>query len=330
MQWYEISIETTEEAAEAISYYLHEIGAGGVAMEESHLVHRHRRADHGGWYEVPNNGIGLGDVRILAYFYVAKNSAELNQKIKLINQFMTQLAGWGLNKGMATIDSRTVVEEDWAHAWKKYYKPVEISEKLAIKPSWERYKPQEGQSVIELDPGMAFGTGTHATTVLGLQLLEQYIQPGNRVIDVGTGSGVLAIAAAQFGAEQVLAIDLDPVAVSSAEENIRLNGLETQITVAKSDLLALITGKSHESESVASKLNVQPPVELVVANILADVLISFMADVTQVLVSGGIYIASGITQRKESEVAQALKEHGLIEIARLEQEDWVAIAAKKP
>lgn len=327
MQWHEISIYTTQEASEAISHFLHETGAGGVSIEESSQLHQNRQTELGGWYEIPDNGIPAGEVRVYAYFYTAVDSDEIENIKTQIEQFLNQLNGFGLDKGAAEISSRAVVEDDWAHAWKKYYKPLEISDKLAIKPTWETYEAKPDQKVIELDPGMAFGTGTHATTVLCLKLLEQHIQSGDQVIDVGTGSGILSIAAAHLGAEKVLAIDLDPVAVSSATENIKLNGLEDRIDVKESDLLAVL--KQGDAMDAVSADAIQLPVQIVVANILADILLSFMDDVVQVLAPSGTYIASGIIQSKAEEVEEAMKTRGLKIVGRLEEEDWVAIAAQK-
>lgn len=160
--------------------------------------------------------------------------AEIEPRIK-------ELADYGIDAGKAEITVKQVDEDSWATAWKQYFKPLRVSETLTIKPSWEEYTPESAaEKLIEIDPGMAFGTGTHPTTSLCLRTLEKYVQGGEEVIDVGTGSGILAIGAMKFGAKHVLALDLDPVAVTSARENSTLNGLSDHITVYESDLLSIL------------------------------------------------------------------------------------------
>jgi ribosomal protein L11 methyltransferase len=229
-----------------------------------------------------------------------------------------------------------VDEEDWANAWKQYFKPIRVSERLTIKPTWEDYAPQPEELVIELDPGMAFGTGTHATTSLCLKTLEKVIRPGDDVIDVGTGSGVLAIAAAKLGARHVLALDLDPVAVSSATENARLNGLESRITVKHSDLLQVLRESGADPDSGMNEagvseagLNVRIPVQVVVANILAEIILLFIDDVHQVLETGGHYIVSGIIKSKEEAIEQALQAAKFAIVERSYDQDWVVFVARK-
>lgn len=321
MVWHEITIYTREEAVEMISNFLHEMGAGGVAIEESGSLERKRDTSLGQWYEKPLNDIPEGDAVISGYF--ANAADRLENMIELLNSRIQELPEFSIDIGEASIKVKEVREEDWANEWKQYYKPVRISERITIKPTWEAYEPTEDECVIDLDPGMAFGTGTHATTALCLRTIEQSIKPGSDVIDVGTGSGILAIAAAKLGARHVLAIDLDPVAVSSASENTAINELESNITIIQSDLLQVLN-QGHSPE-----LGVKIPVQAVVANILAEIIMTFVDDVFQVLETGGIYIASGIITRKEAEVVQTLKQAGFTIENRFQEEDWVALVARK-
>ncbi|MNE47977.1 Ribosomal protein L11 methyltransferase [compost metagenome] len=227
-----------------------------------------------------------------------------------------------------------------------------MSDRLTIKPTWEEYTPASpDEKIIEIDPGMAFGTGTHPTTALCLRALEKHISGGEEVIDVGTGSGILAVGAVLLGAGNVLALDLDPVAVESARENVELNRLQASVTVKESDLLSLLGGEgaadtaagdmwpsarpgytgtsAEEEQSAEAGLGVTLPVKLIVANILAEILVLFTDDVFRALQPGGIYITSGIYKDKEGLVSQALEASGfeIIEITR--EEDWVAITAGK-
>jgi len=327
MLWHEVTIYTREEATEAIADRLHQMGAGGVTIEESGNLERPRDTSLGQWYEMPLNNIPEGDAEIKAYFADTSDPEALITQLK---PFIQELSSFGLDPGDAQFSWRAVDEEDWANAWKTYFKPIRITETLTIKPTWEPYEPAEGERIIELDPGMAFGTGTHETTALCLRTLEQTIKPGDQVIDVGTGSGVLAIAASKLGASQVLAIDLDPVAVSSATENVRLNGLQQEVTVRESDLLGLLKSDAHEAAiRQEAGLGVSLPVDLVVANILAEILVLFVDDVYEALKPGGYYIASGIISQKEELVIEALGQAGFDVIQRNAEQDWIALTARR-
>ena len=321
MKWHEITIYTREEAVEMISNFLHELGAGGVSIEESGVLNRKRDTSLGQWYEKPLNDIPEGDAVISGYF--ADVEDRLDSMLQTLSNRIRELPAFDIDIGKATIDVKEVHEADWANAWKQYYKPVRISDRITIKPTWEAYEPSAKELVIELDPGMAFGTGTHATTSLCLQTLERVLQPGMQLIDIGTGSGILAIAAAKLGADHVLALDLDPVAVSSATENIKINGLEQRIAIIRSDLLNAV------KQDVSTGIGVKLPVQIVVANILAEIILTFIDDVYEVLAPGGLYIASGIITKKEDEVVQALKQAGFAIENRFQEEDWVAIVARK-
>ena len=216
MQWYEICIHTAEEATEMVSNFLHDLGSGGVSIEESGILSKKRDTSFGQWYEHPLNDIPEGEAVVKGYFA----DTDVKQIKEWMEQLETSIHGlkeFSIDIGKALITYKEVHEADWANEWKQYYKPVKISERLVIKPTWEPYEAKDDEVIIELDPGMAFGTGTHETTALCLRTIEKVVQPGDDVIDIGTGSGILAIAAAKLGARHVLAIDLDPVAVSKCE-----------------------------------------------------------------------------------------------------------------
>lgn len=323
MRWHEITVHTTEEAIEMISNFLHELGAGGVTIEESGTLNKERDTSLGQWYEKPLNDIPEGRAVIQGYFPQGTGMDEILAQLK---ESVAELTDYDIDTGNPEFSMKEVDEEDWATAWKQYFKPLRVSERLTIKPTWEEYEAGPEEIILELDPGMAFGTGTHATTALCLRTLESVVKPGDEVIDVGTGSGILSIAAAKLGASHVLALDLDPVAVSSATENTRLNGLEETITVVESDLLKAIRTQAEGKQG----LGVTLPVQVVVANILAEIILLFVADVFEALQSGGTYIASGIIKQKQAEVERALAEAGFRVEERYEETDWVAIVARKP
>lgn len=320
MLWNEITIHTSEEAVEMISNFLHEAGAGGVSIEESGSLNKPRDTSYGQWYDRPLNDIPEGQAIIKGYF---AEEVDMDSVRAQIEPRVEQLRTFDIDPGEVRYELKTVHEDDWANAWKQYFKPLRVSDRLTIKPTWEEYEPaSEDEKIIELDPGMAFGTGTHPTTSLCLRTLESVIQGGEEVIDVGTGSGILAIGAVKLGAKHVLALDLDPVAVSSARENTRLNELEERITIKESDLLSVLNAGDPT-------LGIQLPVKLVVANILAEIILLFIDDVYNALQPGGIYIASGIWKNKEEAVETALKAAGF-EITEINRdEDWLAFVARK-
>jgi ribosomal protein L11 methyltransferase len=207
-----------------------------------------------------------------------------------------------------------VREEEWATAWKQYYHPVKISDKFTIVPTWEDYTPvHSDELIIELDPGMAFGTGTHPTTVLCIQSLERTVSPGDRIVDVGTGSGVLSIAAAKLGATKIEALDLDEVAVNVARSNIKLNKVDDVVKVRQNNLLDGVEGET----------------DIIVANILAEVILRFVDDAHRLVKKDGYFISSGIIQQKKDDVKEAILKAGFTIEEIITMEDWVSIIAKK-
>lgn len=208
-----------------------------------------------------------------------------------------------------------VNEEDWANSWKQYYKPVKIGEKIVICPAWEAYTPAEGELVIHMDPGMAFGTGTHETTRLVIRLLEKYTRAGCRMLDVGTGTGILAICAARLGAALCRAYDIDPTAVRVARENIKDSGL-TNVTCDPSDLLKQVSLEGGAYD-------------LITANIVADIIIRMTPDVGSYLKEDGVLLLSGIITERCNDVVAALEANGFRVVECLTDNDWCALAVMK-
>lgn len=210
-----------------------------------------------------------------------------------------------------TVEYQTIDEEDWAESWKAFFYPEQITPSFVVKPTWRDYTPQPGQQVIEIDPGMAFGTGTHPTTALCIGLLEKYVQPSHAVLDVGTGSGILLIAAAKLGATKLTGVDLDPVAVEVAHSNLLHNNIDPgNFSLSCADLIA----------TVSNRYNV------VVANILADVIIDLLDNIPTVLESGGTFICSGIIQAYREKVADKMAACGFTIDDVCENGEWVALA----
>lgn len=312
MKWSEISIHTTNEAIEPISHILHEAGASGVVIEDPFELIKERQDQFGEIYQLNPDDYPEEGVIIKAYLSV---NSFLGETVDAIKESVNNLIIHNIDIGKNNVTISEVNEEEWATAWKKYYHPVKISERFTIVPTWETYNPvSSDELIIELDPGMAFGTGTHPTTVMCIQALERTVRNGDRVIDVGTGSGVLSIAAAMLGAEDVRAYDLDEIAVTSARLNIKLNKVSHLVTISQNNLL---DGVEVDSADV------------VVANILAEVILRFNDDVASVVKPGGFFIASGIIQQKKDQVKEALVGSGFEIVETILMEDWVAIIAKR-
>ncbi len=200
-----------------------------------------------------------------------------------------------------------VNEEDWANAWRKYYRPLKIGEHLVVVPMWEDYTPAEGEVIIRMDPGMAFGTGTHETTRLCAAMLEKYIQPGDNILDIGTGSGILSLFAAKLGCSYADAFDIDPVAVRVANENALANNTPN-VTCGVSDLLSAVDPDKHY--------------RLAMANIVADILIRMAPDIRSHLASGAHLICSGIIEERAEDVAAAMAAGGLSLVDSASESDW--------
>ncbi len=311
MKWSEIAIHTTNEATEAVANILHEAGASGVVIEDSIEPAKEHEDRFGEIYDLNPEDYPAEGVLVKAY--LPANSF-LKETVQEISESIDKLQQFDLDTGSKAITTTEVDEEDWATAWKKYYHPVKISGRFTIVPTWESYKPVESDElIIELDPGMAFGTGTHPTTVMCLQALEKYVQPDSTVIDVGTGSGVLAIGAALLNAKKILALDLDEVAVTAAKENIGLNRCADKIGVIHGNLLD----------------SVKEPADLIVANILAEVIVTFSQDAYDLLEPDGLFIVSGIISAKREMVKEDLLGKGFELIESVVMEDWVALVARK-
>ncbi len=312
MKWSELSIHTTNEAIEAVSNIMHEAGASGVVIEDSEDLTKEREDRFGEIYSLDPSDFPVDGVVLKAYLPV---NSFLGETIKAIKVSINNLVSFGIDLGKNEVSINEVDEEEWATSWKKYYHPVKISQRFTIVPTWETYHPvSSDELIIELDPGMAFGTGTHPTTVMSLQALEKMVKPADRVIDIGTGSGVLAIGAALLSAKEVYALDLDEVAVRSAKSNIELNNVQDVVTVEEGNL----TDKVSEAGDV------------VVANILAEVIISFTDDAFKIVKPSGWYITSGIIESKKNDVKAALEASGFIIEDVMMMEDWVTIISKKP
>lgn len=209
-----------------------------------------------------------------------------------------------------TISTASCVEEDWINNWKKYFKPIAVGKKLLIRPMWEEEYEAGERKVLHLEPGLAFGTGTHETTRLCMELLEETVRPGMEVLDVGCGSGILSVAALLLGAEKAVGVDIDPLAVKTAVQNAQINHVAERFTGICGDLTEKVSGTYH----------------VVVANIVADVIIALTKDIERFMYPDTVYLMSGIIDTRENDVQNALREKFRV-VSRREEKGWVALAA---
>jgi ribosomal protein L11 methyltransferase len=304
MHWLELNVQSHPEAVESVSELMSSYTVGGVAIEEPiELI------DEGQEYRVLTGQ----PVMVHAYLPIDGKEEEARQRIA---EGLWHLSSLG-PQFVGELTTRTVNEEDWANAWKEHYHVTHIGRRLVIRPSWREYTPKAHEVVLELDPGMAFGTGLHPTTRMCLEQLEQRTHAGMRVIDVGTGSGILALAAAKLGAQSVDCIDNSSVAVESASANAAANQLSDCVQVR------LGTLDANEAERLAGKY------DLVLANIIARVIGSIAPQLAQVMAKGSILIASGIIEERCHEAEQPLLEAGLQMVERARIDDWITLVMTK-
>ncbi|MCR1897848.1 50S ribosomal protein L11 methyltransferase [Irregularibacter muris] len=307
MKWIEVKIITSHEAVDSISNILHEVGAGGVVIEDPQDLEIFQK-EKGNWDYIDESLLKLENETVIIRGYLSE-TPDLLEKINLVRKRVEEISQYDINLGKGEVTTTEVHEEDWATAWKQYYKPTKIGKHIVIKPTWEEYEKKPDEDIIELDPGMAFGTGTHETTQLCVEFLEEHIQSGNNVLDIGTGSGILGIAAGKLGSSKVVAVDLDPVAVQVARKNITLNDLDHVVEVREGNLFDVI----HEKA------------DIVVANIIADIIISLSKDVHKFLVDKGIFIASGIILDRLDDVKEALEKQNITILSIKKMGEWAAI-----
>jgi ribosomal protein L11 methyltransferase len=226
-------------------------------------------------------------------------------------------------------DIRELAEEDWTEAWKQQYHRLRVGQSIFIVPAWEAYEPASGEIVIQLEPGMAFGTGLHPTTQLCLEMMEKHLRPGCTVLDVGTGSGVLAISAAKLGARSVLALDADPMAVTVAQENVEMNGVTERVTVRHGSLPGGDAVPRHFATDGSLDLLETGEFDLVIINILAPVIVGMAPALMTRLQPEGQLIAAGLIESQEREVVETLGKQGLQVFNRAQEKDWVSLAVRR-
>ena len=298
MKWCEISIQTSHEAVELIAEIFRDLGASGVVIEDPELVNDYITSGKWDYTDIP---IAKETEVVVEKAYLPVNG-ELEGRIQTLQQEIKALESRGVNTAPAVLTTAELQDEDWSDTWKQYFHTEKPGERVVIKPTWEEYEPKDDEVVIELDPGAAFGTGTHATTSMCIRQLEKLVKPGMTVFDVGTGSGILSIISAKLGATNIQAVDYDDSVLKIVEENLEQNNVQDIISVAQSDLMQNVHGKA----------------ELVIANIIADIIIRLFDQLDEHLEQGGTLLTSGIIEDRIEDVLAAAEAHGYGVVERLE------------
>ena len=309
MKWTEVKIQGTGETEDILTSILYDWGATGLAIEDPlDIENLHQSKEDWDFIDPSLINLKTDGLLIKAYF---SEEEDIDKKIEDIRNSIKNHPMLDENNHKITLTK--VDESDWAESWKQYYKPLRIGRNIIIKPSWEDYKIQEKDIVIELDPGMAFGTGTHETTMMCTEALEEYVKEGNKVYDIGTGSGILSIAAAKLGAEKVIGVDLDLLSVKVANENIKLNNVDNIVEIKNGDLFEVIEDKA----------------DIIVSNIIAEVIAGMTGNLKDYLNDDGVFIASGIILEKLHLVHDSLIENKF-EIIDIKKTDvWACVIARK-
>lgn len=309
MKWQEVALTTSADAAEAAANVFFEVGVNGVVIEDS---------GYPGFFSDGNqpencnepDSIVPGDTVVIKGYMAVDDC--LQEKMQL---FHSKISGLGsfFEGYSAEIDTEEVAEEDWASSWKKFFKTTRVGERTIVKPAWEEYTPMPEEIVVEIDPGSAFGTGTHATTTTCLKVLERYVEPGQIVFDVGCGSGILSIASVKLGAFCAYARDIDPVAVQAAKRNGAANGFNESLEVEAGNFLDGVKGRAH----------------CIVANIVSESIIEFCPQAFSRLIPGGKFIASGIIEKRKIEVMSEIEKSGFEIIEEVKESGWVTVVAQR-
>ena len=309
MEWAEAGFRTSHEAVDAVSSLFEEAGASGTVIEDPALINDYIHSGLWDYTDIPEQK-DTSVVTVKAYFAADES---IDEKLASIRAGLDEIAARGVDTKPAEFSVTRVQDEDWANSWKAYFHTDKVGERVVIQPSWEEYDPKEGEVVLRLDPGAAFGTGTHPTTAMCLRAMEKLIKPGMTVFDVGTGSGVLAIAAAKLGAKEVRAVDYDATAVRVARENIEANGVADVVSTAESDLFSALPGRAG----------------LVTANLIADLVIRLLPDLGAHLETGGALLASGIIESRAQEVREAAETAGFFVAEDYEEKEWHAMVIRR-
>ena len=317
MEWTEVNIYTTTDGIELLCSKLEDIGIKGFAIRDSADFNEFLENKNGQWDYIDEDLMGLSECETCVTVYLPSNS----QGVDMLSAIRTMLLAMKQDDtdnfyGRLEAELSSIREEDWANNWKQYFKPIRIGEKLVIKPSWEEYSDDGDRIILEIDPASSFGTGQHHTTRLCLELLEKSLDKGDRILDMGCGSGILSIGAMLLGAEDAVAVDIDENAAATAAENAAKNNIPA-------DKYHTYYGNILGDEALADEIDFK--YDIITANIVADVLIAMKDYFVRYLRDGGTLIVSGIIEERMDEVIDALVSFGFKEPVVNVKEGWAAV-----
>ncbi|MDO5478927.1 MAG: 50S ribosomal protein L11 methyltransferase [Clostridia bacterium] len=313
MDYTKVTVYTNSDGIDLVSAALYDLGIVGLQIMDKKDFEDFMKQNLRAWDIVDEELMSSMMSQETQISFYLENDEKKDATVAEVIKTAKKLSEEGAF-GRMKVEESLVKEEDWANNWKKYYKPLRIGEHIVIKPTWENAELEANDVVVELDPGMAFGTGSHASTHMCLEFLEKTIQKGDKVLDIGTGSGILGIAALKLGAKSVTAVDIDPLAVKIAKENAALNGFEEpEFTVFEGDLADKVTGEY----------------DVVIANIVADIICELSKNVGKYIKADGKFITSGIIEFKADNVRNALKENGIIIREEKNKKDWNSFLCDK-
>lgn len=321
MEWTEVDIFTATEAIELLCYRLSEIGITGFQICDKEDFKEFLENKYGKWDYIDDDLMGLSECETKITVYLPQNSQGADM-LSAIRSMLAELKAEDTEHRYGRLEAElsSLREEDWANNWKQYFKPLKIGEKLVIKPSWEEYDNTDGRIILEIDPASSFGTGQHHTTRLCLELLEKSLKKGDKLLDMGCGSGILSIGAILLGAENAVAVDIDQNASEIARENAEKNHIPPE-------RYATYYGNIITDTALADRIDGQ--YDIITANIVADVLIAMREHFKRYLRDGGTLIVSGIIEERMDEVVDALKETGFTPLENNIREGWAAVKLVK-
>ena len=321
MEWLEVKIHTESEGVEALSALLMELGAGAVQIEDSAEMKTFLARDERNWDYVDEELLNIKEDYVFVQLYLThdKDGYDLFSRIQYGVEELKKM-NLGINMGSLEIEYKIRNEEEWIDNWKKYYKPLEIGNRIVIKPEWETYDNTSGKIVFNINPGHLFGTGLHQTTQLCLEHLEKQVNGETTLIDIGCGSGILSCVGLMLGAKSAFALDLEPGCIKVVEENALLNNINM-------DKLKIRSGNALLDKSLMKEIS-ESKHSIVVANIVADVIIALLPLVKKTLAENGVFISSGIIKDRTEDVHKALNENGFTIIDTTYKDDWVSVVSR--
>ncbi len=317
MRWNKYTLTTTAEAEDMISSMMMEAGIEGIEIEDKVPLSESDKSQM--FVDIlPEGPADDGVAKISFYLEPDQDNAAI---LAAVEEGLEEIRSWGVDVGAGTIEASQTEDKDWINNWKQYFHQFYVDD-ILIKPSWEEVKPEDREKLlIQIDPGTAFGTGMHETTQLCIRQIKKYVTPDTVLLDVGTGSGILSIAALKLGAKFACGTDLDPCAITAVKENMDVNGVDE-------DKYTVMLGNIIDDKEVQDAVGYEK-YDMVVANILAEVLVPLTPVILAQMKPGALYITSGIIDDKEETVVNAVKDAGLEVLEVNHQGEWVSVTARK-